>query len=301
MITNLLISCAVLAAPAPNQDLAVQVDAPSTFVAGTSYEVTVTVAAGANASSPMAAWLLTPGAFSIGGEPLEARDESKFISLPAGAELTLSYDLAPHISTEGNFELTFADGLAGDPIQVTQYEPVIAAGEANAPDFMSMAPEQLADHLVLMQTNRGDMLMEFWPDVAPDHVRNFLDLSHTGFYEGVIFHRVIPGFMIQGGDPTGSGSGNGPRTLKAEFNSRRHERGVLSMARTNDPNSASCQFFVMHADSPHLDNQYSAFGKLVSGIEVVDAIATTPRGRGDRPNTPQTIQRAIVLKRPSGE
>lgn len=298
MITNILFSCALLAAPAPNQDLSVQVDVPSTFISGAAFEVSITVSAGREAS-PMAAWLLTPGAFSIGGEPLEVRDDSKFISLPAGAKMELSYDLGPHISTEGNFELTFADGLAGDPVQVTQYEPVIAVGEANAPEFLTMAPEQLADHLVLMRTSQGDMLMEFWPEDAPEHVRNFLDLSHTGFYEGVVFHRVIPGFMIQGGDPTGSGSGNGPRTLKAEFNKRRHERGVLSMARTADPNSASCQFFVMHANSLHLDNQYSAFGKLVSGIEVVDAIATTPRGAGDRPNTPQTILSAVVVKRPS--
>ena len=154
---------------------------------------------------------------------------------------------------------------------------------------------------VLLETTKGDITLELAEDQAPETVANFLRYVDEGFYAGTVFHRVIPGFMIQGGDPTGSGSGNGPRILKAEFNNRRHERGVLSMARTNDPNSASCQFFVMHADSPHLDNQYSAFGKLVSGIEVVDAIATTPRGRGDRPNTPQTINRAIVLKRPSGE
>ena len=148
---------------------------------------------------------------------------------------------------------------------------------------------------VLLQTNHGEMIVEFWPDVAPMHVRNFLDLSYTNFYSGVTFHRVMPGFMIQGGDPTGSGNGNGPRTLQAEFNDRSHERGVLSMARTEDPNSASCQFFIMHAPAPGLDHQYSAFGRLIAGYETLDAIATTPTTQ-DRPNDPQKILKATVIR-----
>jgi peptidyl-prolyl cis-trans isomerase B (cyclophilin B) len=100
--------------------------------------------------------------------------------------------------------------------------------------------------------------------------------------------------MIQGGDPTGTGSGNGPRTLKAEFNDRKHERGVLSMARTQDPNSASSQFFIMHANNPSLDHQYSAFGRLIAGYEALDAIATTPTTQ-DRPNEPQKILKATVI------
>ena len=149
-----------------------------------------------------------------------------------------------------------------------------------------------------IETSLGSLTVEFWPDVAPLHVKNFLDLARSGFYENVIFHRLIPGFMIQGGDPTGTGTGsNGNVRLKAEFNKRadrKHTRGVLSMARSNDPNSASCQFFIMHQDSPHLDGQYSAFGKVTSGIEVVDKIVALPKGPGDRPTNPPKILKITV-------
>jgi len=149
-----------------------------------------------------------------------------------------------------------------------------------------------------IETTEGVITVEFWPDVAPNHVNNFIELAKKGFYNGIIFHRVIPGFMIQGGDPTGTGMGsNGNVRLKAEFNrraDRRHVRGVLSMARSNDPNSASCQFFIMHEDSPHLDGQYSAFGKVIEGIEAVDKIVSVPRGANDRPKNPPKIVKITV-------
>lgn len=163
-------------------------------------------------------------------------------------------------------------------------------------DFMKIDAKELSSFHVVFETNQGEMEFEMWPDVAPNHVRNFLDLAYTGFYDGVIFHRVIPGFMIQGGDPTGTGTGDGKRKLKAEFNKKLHEPGVLSMARTNDPNSASCQFFVMHARSPHLDGQYSAFGKAIRGLDVVDKIAKTKTKPGDKPIEKQEIKKARVLK-----
>ncbi|MFN9786359.1 MAG: peptidylprolyl isomerase [Planctomycetia bacterium] len=166
-------------------------------------------------------------------------------------------------------------------------------------DFMNMDAAQLANWRVVMTTTAGEMEMEFWPETAPNHVRNFLDLCQAGFYDGVIFHRVIPGFMIQGGDPTGTGTGGGPRRLKAEFSQRPHKKGVLSMARSSDPNSASCQFFVMHDASPHLDGQYSAFGVVVRGLEVVDAIAKTRTGPGDRPVAKQEIKSAKVVPAPA--
>jgi peptidyl-prolyl cis-trans isomerase B (cyclophilin B) len=166
-------------------------------------------------------------------------------------------------------------------------------------DFMNMDAAQLANWRVVMTTTAGEMELEFWPETAPNHVRNFLDLCQAGFYDGVIFHRVIPGFMIQGGDPTGTGTGGGPRRLKAEFSQRPHKKGVLSMARSSDPNSASCQFFVMHDASPHLDGQYSAFGVVVRGLEVVDAIAKTRTGPGDRPVAKQEIKSAKVVPAPA--
>jgi len=163
-------------------------------------------------------------------------------------------------------------------------------------NFLTMDAKELASYRVVLHTNQGEIECEMWADVAPNHVRNFLELAYTGFYDGKGFHRVIQGFMIQGGCPQGTGTGSGPRKLKAEFNAKKHEKGVLSMARSSDPNSASCQFFIMHERSPHLDGQYSAFGKAVRGLDVVDKIATTKTMPGDRPVQPQTIQKAAVIK-----
>jgi peptidyl-prolyl cis-trans isomerase B (cyclophilin B) len=190
---------------------------------------------------------------------------------------------------------------------VQRFDPVPASGEG-AVDFLEAPVDTLRDYQVVLQTSRGVMVAEFWPDVAPQHVRNFLALSQSGFYDGTLFHRVIPGFMIQGGDPLTKdpsmaprwGTGGGPRKLAAEFSDTPHDRGVLSMARSTDPNSASSQFFVMHARYPPLDRSYSAFGKLVSGLEVVDAIVNSPRNAalGDRPDVPQVLEQAVVVRRP---
>lgn len=162
----------------------------------------------------------------------------------------------------------------------------------------SSAPAMTIDpaktYTATMDTSAGQISIELWPDVAPGHVNAFVFLAREGFYEGVIFHRVIPGFMIQGGDPTGTGTGGPGYRLKQEFNDRKHTRGVLSAARTADPNSAGSQFFLMHADAPHLDGQYTAYGKVTSGMDVVDAIATAPTGPNDRPKNPTTIQKITI-------
>ena len=151
--------------------------------------------------------------------------------------------------------------------------------------------------MVTITMENGDIIkIELYPETAPITVDNFKKLVTDGFYDGLIFHRVIPGFMIQGGCPDGTGMGGPGHTIKGEFkmngvdNPIRHERGVLSMARAQNPNSAGSQFFIMHANSPHLDGQYAAFGRVVEGIEVVDQIAATPTSRGDRPNADQKIQ-----------
>ena len=143
--------------------------------------------------------------------------------------------------------------------------------------------------------NGGVMKAELYPDIAPVTVKNFVDLAAKGFYNGLIFHRVIPDFMIQGGDPEGTGAGGPGYTIKGEFtengfrNDLKHTRGVLSMARTMDPDSAGSQFFIMHADYPYLDGQYAAFGKLIEGIEVVDKIASVKTDYNDRPYEDQVI------------
>ncbi len=146
----------------------------------------------------------------------------------------------------------------------------------------------------------GIMKAELYPSVAPNTVNNFISLVSKGFYDGLIFHRVISGFMIQGGDPKGTGMGGPGYCIKGEFtmnrfqNDLKHERGVLSMARTMAPNSAGSQFFIMHENSPHLDRQYAAFGKIIEGIEVVDKIAGTRVDYNDRPRTPQVMKKVSV-------
>ena len=143
--------------------------------------------------------------------------------------------------------------------------------------------------------NGGVIEGELYPDKAPQSVRNFIDLCDHHFYDGLIFHRVIPGFMIQGGCPEGTGMGGPGYCIKGEFffngvkNDLKHKRGVLSMARSSSPNSAGSQFFIMHADAKHLDGQYAAFGKVTSGMDVVDAIASVQTDRSDRPQVEQKI------------
>ncbi|MBQ3761916.1 MAG: peptidylprolyl isomerase [Clostridia bacterium] len=148
--------------------------------------------------------------------------------------------------------------------------------------------------------NGGSFKCELYPEIAPESVGNFVHLVKQGFYDGLIFHRVISGFMIQGGDPTGTGMGGPGWKIKGEFrqngvlNSIKHERGVLSMARSMMPNSAGSQFFVMHKTSPHLDGAYAAFGRVTEGMETVDRIAETKTDMNDRPVTEQKIKKVTV-------
>lgn len=141
---------------------------------------------------------------------------------------------------------------------------------------------------------------ELYPDIAPNTVNNFISLIKKGFYDGLIFHRVISGFMVQGGCPLGQGYGDPGYSIKGEFkangfkNELRHTRGVISMARSADPDSAGSQFFIMHRDAPHLDGHYAAFGKVISGLETVDAIAGTKTDMDDRPITPQRMTKVTV-------
>ena len=148
--------------------------------------------------------------------------------------------------------------------------------------------------------NGGVIEGELYPEKAPQSVRNFIYLCNQNYYDGLIFHRVIPGFMIQGGCPEGTGMGGPGYCIKGEFlwngfkNDLKHKRGVLSMARSSSPNSAGSQFFIMHQDAKHLDGQYAAFGKVTSGLDVVDAIAKTRTGRNDRPVEEQKIASITV-------
>ncbi len=155
--------------------------------------------------------------------------------------------------------------------------------------------------MIVIEMNNGKVIkLELDEAAAPKTVANFNKLVSEGFYDGLSFHRIIPGFMIQGGDPIGNGTGGSKENIVGEFASNgvnnpiKHTRGVISMARSMDPNSASSQFFIMHADAPHLDGNYAAFGHVVEGLEVVDEIANTPTDFRDKPTTPVIIKRAYI-------
>jgi peptidyl-prolyl cis-trans isomerase B (cyclophilin B) len=163
------------------------------------------------------------------------------------------------------------------------------------------------NEVAVIKTSEGVMVAEFYPDVAPGHVENFKKLANKGFYDGTCFHRVIKGFMIQGGDPLTKdeanqarwGTGDPGYKIKAEFNDKPHTRGVLSMARSNDPNSAGSQFFICHGDPSFLDHQYTVFGKLIKGDDVLEKIATTQTLPGDRPVKRMNVESVKIVPRDS--
>jgi len=163
--------------------------------------------------------------------------------------------------------------------------------------------KKMAETTAVIETKFGNLELKFFPDVAPNHVKNFIDLAKKGFYDGTIIHRVIPGFMIQGGDPNTKnpdrskhGMGGPGYTVKAEFSDKPHKRGTLSMARAADPNSAGSQFFICVAPASFLDKQYTVFGEVVSGMEAADKIVSAPRDKRDNPNERMEIKVRIVEK-----
>jgi len=169
-----------------------------------------------------------------------------------------------------------------------------AQAQTAAPKTITVAKEEIkkmSGTKAIIETKFGNITLKFFPEVAPGHVQNFIDLAKKGFYDGTTFHRVIPGFMIQGGDPNSKdpnkskhGQGGPGYTIKAEFSDKPHKRGTLSMARAGSPDSAGSQFFLCAKDSSFLDKQYTVFGEVESGIEVVDKIVSQPRDASDNPN-----------------
>ena len=167
--------------------------------------------------------------------------------------------------------------------------------------------KKMTETKAIIETKFGNITLKFFPDVAPGHVKNFLDLAKKGTYDHTVFHRVIPGFMIQGGDPTSKdpakrsayGTGGPGYTIKAEFNKKPHKRGTLSMARSQSPDSAGSQFFICVKDSSFLDGQYTVFGEVESGIEVVDKIVAQPRDSNDNPN--ERIEMKIKIVAPKAK
>ena len=193
---------------------------------------------------------------------------------------------------EGELTASGTEQQSNESEREEQTEPASAGSESNQSQEGTDMKNPIA---TITMKDGGVMKLELYPDVAPNTVKNFISLANSGFYDGLIFHRVIAGFMIQGGDPNGNGMGGPGYSIKGEFtgngftNDLKHSRGVISMARAMDPDSAGSQFFIMHVDYPYLDGQYAAFGMMTEGFTVLDSIATTETDRNDRPLNPVVI------------
>jgi len=304
-----------LAAPAPQEgEVAYDFTSPKMYIEGEPFRVTISAVAPIEGMSSVPVWALTPSAFELEGTALGARQAEQFVPMVPGQRLETSIDLGPAIARTAafqnrNFRLRFGPDVHTEEVNVT----FLAAAEKGI-DFMTLPLQQLGDYDVVLQTVQGPIWLTIWSDIAPNHARNFLDLAYTGFYDDTEFHRVIPGFMVQGG---GAKKGvPAPRRVVNEFNERRHIAGVLAMARlpvdTKDSegavipafDSATCEFFVVHRVSPHLDGKYTAFGKVVQCMNVVQKIVDTVKDqfiqrdpRTHKPRVQQTILKAVVVKR----
>jgi peptidyl-prolyl cis-trans isomerase B (cyclophilin B) len=184
--------------------------------------------------------------------------------------------------------------------------PVLVVAETRFKNYSKEEIKKMTDTTAVIETKFGKIELKFFPEVAPNHVNNFIELAKKGFYDGTTFHRVIPGFMIQGGDPNSKdpdrkkhGMGGPGHTVKAEFNQTPHKRGILSMARSADPDSAGSQFFICVADAPFLDRQYTAFGQVTSGMEAADKIVSQPRDKQDNPLERVEIKVQLIEKQAS--
>jgi len=181
--------------------------------------------------------------------------------------------------------------------------PVLVVAETRFKNYSKEEIKKMTDTTAVIDTKFGKIELKFFPEVAPNHVNNFIDLAKKGFYDGTTFHRVIPGFMIQGGDPNTKdpdrkkhGMGGPGYAVKAEFNQTPHKRGILSMARSSDPDSAGSQFFICVGDAPFLDRQYTAFGQVTSGMDVADKIVGPPRDKQDNPLERVEIKVQLIEK-----
>ena len=297
---------------------------PEVYIAGESFDVELSIQV-AGAATQIPAWALSPAAFSVKGTALGSRKGKASLPLAAEQGITTSLNIGPALEAvklTDELELVLNLNLGeGQEVRVPILRGApggpILRGAPEGLDFMTMPAEQLATYQVVLLTMHGPLRAEMWSDVAPNHVRNFLDLAYTGFYDDNQFHRVVPGFMIQGGSARPDRPA--PRTLKNEFNAKRHTPGVLSMARmgvdTKDKNgvtipafdSATSEFFVMHAVYPSLDGKYTGFGKVLTGMPAVEAVVDSvkagfnPRNPAShRPRTRQIIRRAIVVTAPEG-
>ncbi len=243
--------------------------APALYIEGEPFEVAFSVQADAAKATVVSADALTPASWLLDGKPLSRRGSDVELRLQPGQSIETIVDLAPLLEERMGDDLRDFRVAYGQDADAT--EVIFLGLPESGIDFMALPEEQLANYQVVLETTDGVIWLELWPDVAPNHVRNFLDLCASGFYDGSPFHRVIPSFMVQGG--RAKDGKPAPRKVDAEFSQRPHEAGVLSAARLgSDVNSASSEFFIVHRASRHLDGKYSAYGRVVSGMDAVDGI-----------------------------
>jgi peptidyl-prolyl cis-trans isomerase B (cyclophilin B) len=229
---------------------------------------------------------------------------SLVLSLLAGCQRSEKIESANKAQPSANAANEIKPGTAAGEVATIKAPESPTPTAPAVPTTMSNNTNEVA----VIKTSAGEMVLEFWPDVAPKTVANFITLAKKGFYDGTCFHRIIKGFMVQGGDPLTKdaskeaqwGTGDPGYKIDAEFNERSHQRGVISMARSNDPNSAGCQFFLCHGDASFLDRKYTAFGKLIKGDDVLEKIANTPvaasrGGEASKPTTRVEVQSIKIV------
>lgn len=290
--------------------------APTLYVEGEPFLAQVRIEAPLDRRTKIPAWALSSAGFRLDGSALGMGGAEDVVSLAPGQVLETTLDLAEVIrrseSFQGrDFRFEYVGVPGAEAIEVYYLERAERGIE-----FMQLPEAQLADYDVLLMTMHGPIWLELWTDIAPEHARNFLDLAYRGFYDDNQFHRVVPGFMIQGGSSRPDRPA--PRRVKNEFNDRRHVAGVLSMARlpvdTKDEkgntipqfDSATCEFFIVHKTSPHLDGKYTAFGKVVLGLDALEKVADSvkdvfnPRNpQTHKPKVRQEIREVLVVRAPA--
>jgi len=317
VIMSILFTAVVLfasnavAAPAGSEGLSVQLEAPETVEVGDTISLKVTVTNDGTdtmilrepkfdaSSIDFNVWFEDGDKSRYTKYPRDPRMKTSTlpgVDLAAGESLSLEHEVVAVKVGEWKFQANCRGGSSGS-----------GAGALSETVTVTVQPkDEVTQMLWEMNTDQGTMRAEFWPEVAPATTLHISNLVNDGFYDGTVFHRAIQGFMIQGGDPDGNGTGGPGFCQQAEFNKRKHVAGVLSMTRSQSPNSAGSQFFLMHGVAPHLDGQYTGYGKLVSGMKVLDAIATAPVGPNpmsremSSPKSPVKIENAKLVKEARG-
>lgn len=316
MIGTLFLFSALAPLAAQETEPRATLTAPTLYIEGEPFLARVRIEAPPDRPTKIPAWALSGAGFQVDGGSLGLGGTEDVVSLVPGQVLETTLDLAEVIRRSEGFEgRDFRFEYVGVPGAEAVEVHFLERAERGI-DFMELPEAQLGDYDVVLRTMHGPIWLELWTDVAPRHARNFLDLAYRGFYDDNQFHRVIPGFMIQGGSARPDRPA--PRRLKNEFNDRRHVAGVLSMARlggdTRDPqgnvipqfDSATCEFFIVHKTSPHLDGKYTAFGRVVLGLDAVEKTVESVKGvfqprdpRTHKPKVRQEILEVLVVRAPA--